>query len=275
MSLKIEVAPKGETSGDNAGTEVSEEASQSAGNGLNLDGSLTLDLGEGGKKPEAQEPAKAVPEGFKDQAEYDSWLADALKARNSPKETAAAPKPEKTNAEKVIETAQLDMKALGDEWNAQGGKLTDKTMTDLKAKGITPEMIQEYASAKQAAAKAEADAFTAVLHKQGGGEEQVAQMFKWAGANMEAEQINEINDAFNSMNPARAKLAMKLLMNEYAESVGTKGKLLNTGVSAARDNGIQGFASEEEMVAAMRDPRYKKDEGYRAQVAKRLERSSY
>ena len=59
-------------------------------------------------------------------------------------------------------------------------------------------------------------------------------------------------------------------MAEYENENGYEGRVL-TGKAAKAE---VGFRSQAEVVAAMQDPRYDKDEAYRADVFAKLERSN-
>ena len=108
------------------------------------------------------------------------------------------------------------------------------------------------------------------LQDMAGGEEQYQQMLSWAGENLSEEEIDMYDDVMDSGDPAACFFAIQALMARYGESTGVDGELL-TGSDPV--SSPQGFRSQQELVAAMSDPRYETDPAYRADVINKLENS--
>ena len=108
------------------------------------------------------------------------------------------------------------------------------------------------------------------LQELAGGEEQYQQMLSWAGENMSEEEIDMYDSVMDSGDPAACFFAIQALMARYGEGTGVDGELLTGSdpVSTAK-----GFRSQQELVAAMSDPRYENDPAYRADVINMLENS--
>jgi hypothetical protein len=108
------------------------------------------------------------------------------------------------------------------------------------------------------------------LQDMAGGEEEYQQMLSWAGENLSDEEIDMYDDVMDSGDPAACFFAIQALMARYGEDTGVDGDLL-TGSDPV--SSPQGFRSQQELVAAMSDPRYESDPAYRADVINKLENS--
>jgi hypothetical protein len=108
------------------------------------------------------------------------------------------------------------------------------------------------------------------LQDMAGGEEEYQQMLSWAGENLSDEEIDMYDDVMDSGDPAACFFAIQALMARYGEDTGVDGELL-TGSDPV--SSPQGFRSQQELVAAMSDPRYESDPAYRADVINKLENS--
>ena len=103
-----------------------------------------------------------------------------------------------------------------------------------------------------------------------GGEKAYNSMLQWAGQNLSKEEIEMYDSVMGKGDPSSIFFAVQALNNKYTNAVGSDGQLL-TGRSAS-DSG-SAFRSQQELVAAMADPRYDRDPAYRQEVMQRLENS--
>ena len=88
---------------------------------------------------------------------------------------------------------------------------------------------------------------------------------------MEASEIEMYDRVMDQGDPAAVLFAVKALVAQYKDAVGSDGQLL-TGKAAANPAKNQ-FRSQQELVAAMNDPRYDTDPAYRSDVLEKLENS--
>ena len=109
------------------------------------------------------------------------------------------------------------------------------------------------------------------LHGLAGGADGYKQMVSWASENMEASEIEMYDRVMDQGDPAAVLFAVKALVAQYKDAVGSDGQLL-TGKAAANPAKNQ-FRSQQELVAAMNDPRYDSDPAYRSDVLEKLENS--
>ena len=79
----------------------------------------------------------------------------------------------------------------------------------------------------------------------------------------------------NSGNKPLIKMAVSGLVSRYRASEGSEPELVKGRAPAANSGASAGFASKEEMVAAMRDPRYGKDSAYTRVVERKTGASTF
>jgi hypothetical protein len=103
-----------------------------------------------------------------------------------------------------------------------------------------------------------------------GGEKAYKSMLQWAGQNLSEEEVEMYDKVMESGNASSIYFAVQALSAKYSDATGSDGNLL-TGKGAA--NQAQGFRSQQELVAAMSDPRYDRDPAYRQEVMQKLENS--
>ena len=108
------------------------------------------------------------------------------------------------------------------------------------------------------------------LQDMAGGKEGYESMLKWASGALEKAEINMYDSVMEQGDPNSIYFAVQALVARYNDATGSDGKLL-TGKAASGNN--NSFRSQQELVAAMSDPRYDNDPAYRQDVIKQLERS--
>jgi hypothetical protein len=164
--------------------------------------------------------------------------------------------------------------AQGFDWEAverefmQSGKLSDERYAELEQAGIDRNFADRHVSA---VASAEAAALEAVFTSVGGKEE-FSKAATWAKSNIPASEVEAFNKIVEAGTPDTIQIAVKGLMSMYREGVGTEPKLVGGGGASAAP---EGFASRAQMVEAIRDPRYRKDEAYRSEVQAKLNVASF
>ena len=109
------------------------------------------------------------------------------------------------------------------------------------------------------------------LQDMAGGKAGYESMLKWASQSLEKAEIDMYDSVMEQGDPNSIYFAVQALVSRYNEATGSDGKLL-TGKSANSGTGSV-FRSQQELVAAMSDPRYDDDPAYRQDVIDRLGRS--
>jgi hypothetical protein len=229
------------------------------------------------EQKQADRPAW-LPEKFKtpeDMAKAYSALEQKLGAPKDPvaptvPEVPVTPEAgkEEDTAKDVVAKAGLDWNAVNDEF-ASNGALTDETVKKITDLGIPKEMIDAYVEGQMA----KADAITTQVLAVTGGREGFDAMAAWMTANVPADEIGAFNDAMGSRNLGSMKLAMQAMYSRYTAVNGSAPKTVVKGGTGPSDSG-EAFRSTAELTAAMKDPRYKSDPAFRADVVAKLARSS-
>jgi len=221
------------------------------------------------KKAEAEtERPGWLPEKFKSPEELAKAYDELQKKLGSgQREEATEAEPEGiAEARQVVTDAGVDFDALVDEYNEAGG-FTQETYDALAAKGFPPSVVDAFIEGQQAIANQTRTQVTALV----GGEESFAEMSKWAAQSLSATEIDAFNRVIDGGDLDQIKLAVTGLHARYQSVNGSEPKLLTatTGTPSA-----EVFRSTAELTAAMKDPRYKADPAYRADVIAKLDRSS-
>jgi len=108
------------------------------------------------------------------------------------------------------------------------------------------------------------------LRDMAGGKEGYNSMLQWASNNLEQKEIDMYDAVMERGDPNSVYFAVQALVARYNDATGSDGKLL-TGKGS--DTQTPGFRSQQELVAAMSDPRYESDPAYRSDVIQKLEQS--
>ena len=103
-----------------------------------------------------------------------------------------------------------------------------------------------------------------------GGPQAYQDMIKWAGQNLNDQEIEMFDSVVGKGDPNSCYYAIQNLFARYSDAVGSEGTLL-TGQGAIDKQDV--FRSQAEVVAAMQDPRYDKDPAFRQDLYEKLERS--
>jgi len=108
------------------------------------------------------------------------------------------------------------------------------------------------------------------VYNSAGGEAEYGRLTSWASENLAENKLDAFNDIIEKGNATAIQIAVAGLKSEYENAEGYEGRML-TGKSARTSDG---FRSQAEVVAAMSDPRYDRDEAYRQDLYDKLERSN-
>ena len=193
---------------------------------------------------------------------------DLLKAykeleRKQSGKPADAPTPAPTDAaglkvepqvQDILTKASLTEEGLTAEYT-KDGKLSDETYAKLAAVGVPRAMVDSYV-AGQAAAGAR---FVADVHALAGGAEAFGKLTAWAATNASPADLKAYNEAIDSGDMGRIRLAVSAFNGAYKNA---NPALIGGSVAPL----ATGYRSQAEMNAAIQDPRYRKDEAYRADV---------
>ncbi len=182
------------------------------------------------------------------------------------KEEITADKAKETSiddATNVLKDKGFDYVELQKEYNEKG-EITKETREKLAKVGITDEILDNYIEGQKARVERELDELSECI----GGRKVMNEVIQWAANNISDEEkasINNITDA-NVM-----RIVLKDLKNRMEEKEGKVPENQITGEGGKPP--VELFESQAQMFEAIKDPRYKKDEAYRAKVMKKIQAS--
>ena len=217
-----------------------------------------------GKYKSAQELEKAYIE-----------LQAKLGEKKEDTETASADEqPEDTP--KMSEGATLITDA-SKEYFDNGNKLSPETMAKFSSMS-SQDLIKAYMEVSQnpefqQQGAPPAEITTSQINQiknSAGGEQKYAQIVNWAKTNLPQDQIVAFDEVVNTGSVQAIQLAVSGLKAEYDNANGVEGRMV-TGKAPQNSGDV--FRSQQELVAAMNDPRYDRDPAYRQDVIQKLDRS--
>lgn len=217
-----------------------------------------------------KDPNAKVEEPEPEEVKEPTSLAEKMKQlEETPEEVESEDSPEEEGDQKsTLSDGPLtaaDMEYCQAEF-AKSGELSDKTIATLEKKGIPSAIVSAYIEGQMAIAKAQA----LEIQSEIGGPKQYSEMMGWAKDNLPSEDIKTFNDAIESGDVPRIKLAVRALNAAYKDKVGSgPSKQIKGKASSAK--AVKPFESKAQMVKAMNDRRYQQDEAFRNDVRRRLE----
>ena len=217
-----------------------------------------------GKYKDAQELEKAY-------MELQTKLGEKEKGETEVAEKEPEDKPTLSEGATLITSAS-------DEYYANGNKLSPETLQkfssmssqDLINAYMEVQQLPEYQQQQQAPAEI-SEAQVNQIKNAAGGEQAYANIINWAKSNVPAEQINAFDEVVNSGSVQAINLAVAGLKAQYDNANGVEGRMV-TGKAPTNSGDV--FRSQQELVAAMNDPRYDRDPAYRQDVIEKLDRSN-
>ena len=232
-----------------------------------------------GTATDAAKTDKELPAGAGDAPVAEGGDAAAAKADDAPADGTDAPADEQEVLERIAKAPKEDVAAaLKDngldftkferEYIANGD-LSESSYKELEKAGITKKHVEAYLRGNEALMQQTITEITDMA----GGMEGYRSVVQWAADNLPEEEITAYNEAMSSGNKPLIKMAVSGLVSRYRASEGSEPELVKGRAPAARSGA--GFTSKEEMVAAMRDPRYGKDSAYTREVERKTGASTF
>jgi hypothetical protein len=205
------------------------------------------------QEPTQETPEPTQEETIQEQAKAYTEAQKKLSERQGIQETEA---PAEGDISETVNAART-------EFFENDGKLSDDTYKALEQSGMPKEAVDAFIEGQTA----KAELYNLQLQSIGGDQHQSA--LEWGGDNLSDAEIAAFNSEYTSGDITRATVAMKGLLAQYQVANGKPGKLLQGETSGTA--GIQAYASKQEWLADMKDPKYKaNDTAFHAQVQKRL-----
>ena len=177
----------------------------------------------------------------------------------------------------ALTEAGVDVKAVQAEFE-KDGKFSDATVEAFEKVGYPRAMVEAYqrglqsmnqTAEQQAEAQAEAD-LKAVVEAVGG-DDGVKKLQDYIRSSYSKADVEAYNAAMATGDVSKAKAALMDAKARYDAEFGSE----KDPVRGKGDQGVLGYKDDNEMMADMRKPAYKKDPAFRAQVEARVAASKY
>ena len=223
-----------------------------------------------------QEEAKTYAGKFENAEELEKAYIELQKKLGSDeKEEGEKPEVEKPEEKEEPEVDETPAMAWIDnatkEWSENEGKLSDETMAKISEMS-SKDLVEAYMRMQPDRDPNEAntpddltDAEINTIQNSVGGEKEYQKMMAWAGQNMDQSKLDAFNSIINTASVDAVSLAVSGMKAEYENAEGYEGRMLS-GKAPKTHQDV--FNSQAELVRAIADPRYEKDEAFQQEVYK-------
>ena len=199
-------------------------------------------------------------------------LQKKLGESNGSEETEEGVQREEETAEEVEPNPNFDLlNKASEEFYSNDGQVSPEVLEEL-GKLDSNELINAYITMQGQKRQGNdlTDAQASEIKSLAGGEEAYSQLTQWAAASLDESTISAYDNIVETGDVRMIQLALAGLQAEYEKANGFEGQML-TGKPAKQQ--VDVYRSQAEVVEAMSDPRYDRDEAYRDEVIRKLEKS--
>lgn len=221
-------------------------------------------------EPVKAERPEGVPEKFWD-AEKGEVKVDAVLASNKELQSQFTKSKQKDGdtpeeTEEVPAGDQPNPVLAAREFYDANGTLSDEHYESLEKAGLPREYVDSYIQGQEALAQS---VMTHAYGLAGGTEESFNEMNAWAAQNLSEEELTSHNALV--INDETSDFAIARLYERYLAERPNETPLLDGGTPPGSTGDY--FKSSAEMQEAMGDPRYAKDDAYRKEVERKIQRA--
>jgi hypothetical protein len=181
---------------------------------------------------------------------------------------------EEANKDSPITSLMTDATA---EFYDNDGTLSSETLdkfNEMSSRDLVNAYLEMQKNAPNPNAQEEAPDLTEAdvnqVRNAAGGEAQYGKLVQWAADNLDQSDVEAFDDLVATGNVRAIKLAVSGLKAQYENANGYEGTMLS-GKPPQTSKDV--FRSQQEVVAAMSDPRYERDPAYRQDLVEKLDRS--
>jgi hypothetical protein len=178
-------------------------------------------------------------------------------------------------ADNTLSKAGLSLAKYQEEYN-KNGNLSEDSISEIASKtNISKEDLIEFIDIAEKTRGSSVEKQEQEIYEMSGGFDNAQKIGKWAGITAQTDKtLKDYVDIFNdSQDFAQVKIAWEAINARYAKIFGQPPKVTIKGESGFSAGNI--FNNKDEYLKAVKDPRYKTDAKYRAEVDAILERSTY
>ena len=174
----------------------------------------------------------------------------------------------------IFKNSEVDPWAISKHFHDNNGTITEDMYGQLESAGLARQTIDAYLDGRRAESGYANEDLTNrqidSVRDSVGGKSEYDKIVGWAGQNLSKEDVESFDTLISSGNVGAIKLAVSGLKSQYETANGYEGKMY-TGKAPQTSSDV--FRSQQELVAAMSDPRYDEDPAYRQDVIEKLDRS--
>ena len=146
----------------------------------------------------------------------------------------------------------------------EAGEINDEIYSKFEEAGVPKELVDRVQELENYKAANEMKQMTAEV-------EDYSALTEWAGKNLSESEIDTYDNIMQNGTPDEMRFAIKNLNARMgAETKSRQSNLIKADAIAQTEGGYESHA---QMIEDMADPRYKKDEAYRAAVARKAAKS--
>ena len=174
----------------------------------------------------------------------------------------------------IFKNSEVDPWAISKHFHDNNGEITEDMYGQLEKAGLARQTVDAYLDGRRAeSGYANADLTNRQIdsvRNSVGGEAEYNKIVGWASQNLSKDEIQSFDELIGTGNVGAIQLAVSGLKAQYETANGFEGKMYAGKAPKASSDA---FRSQQELVAAMSDPRYDEDPAYRQDVIEKLERS--
>lgn len=217
-----------------------------------------------------------APEGEPDAPNYDSGSNDSGDNNNPPSgDTTLADDVAKHQdtlkaLEKDLRNKGVDFKQAIKEYE-ESGNISSRTLANLVNAGYPKEVIESFIEGRHAIE----ERFTKAVYDTAGGEQEYFKMTQWAANNLPQSTLKAFNKALDSNDLDLISMMVAGIQSKMNATRGTSNPTLLGSTQGVGGGEPKGFASKQDMIKAMSDPRYARDPAYTRSVEQKMLYSNF
>lgn len=196
---------------------------------------------------------------------------EALKATETLKATEAL-KNDVTKHTEALKALEKDLRNKGVDFKQavkeyqESGDISSRTLANLVNAGYPKEVIQSFIDGQ----KAIEERFTNAVYDTAGGEQEYFKLTQWAAQNLPESSVRAFNKALDSNDIDLISLMVQGIRSKMVATRGTSNPTIMGGSGGNASSASKGFASKQEMIQAMSDPKYGRDPAYTRSVEQKM-----
>lgn len=167
--------------------------------------------------------------------------------------------------EKDLRNKGVDFKQAIREYE-ESGNISSRTLANLVNAGYPKEVIESFIEGRHAIE----ERFTKAVYESAGGEEEYFKMTQWAANNLPQGTLKAFNKALDSNDLDLISMMVAGIQSKMNATRGTSNPTLLGSTQGAGGGEPKGFASKQDMIKAMSDPRYARDPAYTRSVEQKM-----